>query len=90
MKTVYLTVTDKPLEPDVIGVFETKELAIAALKERSDQDAKRGNAAEIIWQTPMRYDLKLEELGYWELITVEIIERPLHQERDHESSLHTC
>lgn len=36
MKTVYLILTDRPLEPDVIGVFETKELAIAALKERSD------------------------------------------------------
>lgn len=80
MKTVYLIVTDRSLEPDVIGVFETKELAIAALKERADQDVKRSNAAEIIWQTPMRYDLKLEEPGYWELITVEIIERPLQQE----------
>lgn len=89
MKTVYLIVTDRSLEPDVIGVFETKELAIVALKERADQDAKRRNAAEIIWQTPMRYDLKLEELGYCELITVEIIERPLQQENEQESSVHT-
>lgn len=88
-RTVYLLVTDSISEPEVIGVFETKELAIAALKERADQDVKRRNAAEIIWQTPMRYDLKLEEPGYWQLITVEIIERPLQQENEHESSVHT-
>lgn len=90
MKTVYLIVTDEPLAPDVIGVFETKELAIAALKERADQDAKCKNAVRITWITPTQYNLSVEAPGYWDIITVEIIERPLQQERDHESSLHTC
>lgn len=50
MKTVYLIVTDRSLEPDVIGVFETKELAIAALKERADQDVKCERAVKLIWR----------------------------------------
>ena len=89
MKTVYLIVTDEPLAPDVIGVFETKELAIAALKERAARDVKCERTVKLIWRTPTRYDI-IEEPGSHDIITVEIIERPLQQERDHESSLHTC
>lgn len=88
MKTVYLLVTDEPLAPDVIGVFETKELAIAALKERADQDAQCKNAEWIIWRTSTRYDI-IEAPGCHDFITVEIIERPLQKESDHERSLHT-
>lgn len=90
MKPVYLIVTDEPLAPDVIGVFETKELAIAALKERAASDIKhRKNAVQITWITPTQYNLSVEDPGYWDIITVEIIERPLQQEHDHESSVHT-
>lgn len=82
MKTVYLIVTDRPLEPDVIGVFETKELAIAALKERADQDAKRRNAVRITWINPTQYNLLTGgiELGNMYVTTVKIIERTLHVE----------
>ena len=82
MKTVYLIVTDEPLAPDVIGVFETKELAIAALKERADQDAKRRNAVRITWINPTQYNLLTGgiELGNMYVTTVKIIERTLHVE----------
>lgn len=82
MKTVYLIVTDRSLEPDVIGVFETKELAIAALKERADQDAKRRNAVRITWINPTQYNLLTGgiELGHMYVTTVKIIERTLHVE----------
>ena len=76
MKTVYLIVTDKPLEPDVIDVFETKELALTALKDKAASDVKCERAVKLIWRTPTRYDI-IEEPGSHDFITVEIIERPL-------------
>ena len=48
MKTVYLIVTDKPLEPNVIGVFETKELALTALKDKAARDVNCERAVKLI------------------------------------------
>ena len=48
MKTVYLIVTDKPLEPNVIGVFETKELALTALKDKAASDVNCERAVKLI------------------------------------------
>lgn len=88
-RTVYLLVTDSTPGPDVISVFETKEAAITALKERAARDVKCERTVKLIWRTPTRYDI-IEKPGSHDFITVEIIERPLQKEREHESSLHTC
>lgn len=88
-RTVYLLVTDSTPGPDVISVFETKEAAITALKERAARDVKCERTVKLIWRTPTRYDI-IEEPGSHDFITVEIIERPLQKECDRESSLHTC
>ena len=79
MKTVYLIVTDKPLEPNVIGVFETKEAALTALKDKAASDVNCERAVKLIWRTPTRYDI-IEDPGSHDFITVEIIERPLQKE----------
>lgn len=90
MKTVYLLVTDSTSGSDVISVFETKEAALTALKDKAVSDIKHiTNAVRITWITHTQYTLRVEEPGYRDFITVEIIERPLQKERDHESSVHT-
>lgn len=83
MKTVYHDrVTDKPLEPDVIGVFETKEAALTALKDRACSDVGKKDCKQVVWINPTQYNLLTGgiELGHMYVTTVKIIERTLHVE----------
>lgn len=81
-RTVYLLVTDSTSGSDVIRVFETKEAALTALKDKAADDVVKQECNQVVWIKPTEYNLLTGglELGYMLVTTVKIIERPLQVE----------
>lgn len=81
-RTVYLLVTDSTSGSDVIGVFETKEAALTALKDRAANDVGKQEFKQVAWVNPTQYNVLTGglERGYMAVTTVKIIERTLHVE----------
>lgn len=81
-RTVYLLVTDNISGSDVISVFETKEAALTALKDRAANDVNKKDFNQVLWINPTQYNLLTGgiDLGYMNVTTVKIIERTLHVE----------
>ena len=87
-KTIYLlTRGDEDIGLQVIRAYDTEQAAKQSLLALAKVDGE--GSLEIKQLTPTSYDI-IEEPGCHDFITVEIIERPLQKECDHESSLHTC
>lgn len=82
MKTVYLLVTDSTSGSDVISVFETREAALTALKNKAANDVGQKECIQVVWVKPTQYNLLIsKEIGYMNVTTVKIIERPLYVEK---------
>lgn len=78
-RTVYLLVTDNTSGSDVISVFDTKEAALTALKDKAANDAGKQECRMVVWVKPTQYNLLTsKEFGHMSVTTVTIIERTLH------------
>lgn len=78
-RTVYLLVTDNTSGSDVISVFDTKEAALTALKDKAANDVGKQECKQVVWIKPTEYNLLTGgiDLGHMQVTTVKIIERTL-------------